>query len=190
VFSSPAVEALKDGWRCFEAGISDAAASRLDVVAVGVEDVRGVVTGGVAAAAGGTIRPEACAQPEQEVVTHVSRVVREALDRPRSSLPALRWSREAACPERTTRRRPPTRARFRAVELELGIAVDLRDVETLDDLDDLTAPAPVEPGDLLASSSELYRVEAILVLAGRRSLRPGPRSSRPASRRLADGPGF
>jgi hypothetical protein len=48
------------------------------------------------------------------------------------------------------------------VELELGIAVHLRDVETLDDLADVTATRPVEPGDLVASAEHVYRVEAVL----------------------------
>ena len=48
------------------------------------------------------------------------------------------------------------------MELELGIAVHLRDVETLDDLADVTAPGPVEPGDLVASAQHVYRVEAVL----------------------------
>jgi hypothetical protein len=46
--------------------------------------------------------------------------------------------------------------------VELGIAVHLRDVETLDDLADVRAPEPVEPGDLVASAEHVYRVEAVL----------------------------
>ena len=38
----------------------------------------------------------------------------------------------------------------------------LRDVETLDDLADVTAPAPVEPGDLVSTADDLYRVEVVL----------------------------
>jgi hypothetical protein len=44
-----------------------------------------------------------------------------------------------------------------AVEPELGVRVHLRNVETLDDLADVTAPGPVEPGDLLAGADDLYR---------------------------------
>ncbi len=35
-------------------------------------------------------------------------------------------------------------------------------METLDDLADVTAPTPVEPGDLVASAEHVYRVEAVL----------------------------
>ncbi len=48
------------------------------------------------------------------------------------------------------------------VDPELGIAVQLRDVTTLDDLANVTAPCPVEPGDLVATAMELYRVEVVL----------------------------
>jgi hypothetical protein len=44
--------------------------------------------------------------------------------------------------------------------MELGVRVRLRDVDTLDDVAVLTAPDPVEPGDLLASVDEVYVVEA------------------------------
>jgi hypothetical protein len=53
------------------------------------------------------------------------------------------------------------------VEPELGYALHVRDVETMDDLADVTAPLPVEPGDLLATEHELYRVEAVLPPAPR-----------------------
>ena len=43
------------------------------------------------------------------------------------------------------------------MEPELGVRVHLRDVETLDDLADVTAPGPVEPGDLVAGADDLYR---------------------------------
>jgi hypothetical protein len=46
--------------------------------------------------------------------------------------------------------------------MELGVRVRLRDVDTLDDVAVLTAPDPVEPGDLLASVDEVYVVEAVL----------------------------
>lgn len=39
----------------------------------------------------------------------------------------------------------------------------LRDVETLDDVCDVTAPAPVEPGDLVSTADTLYLVEVVLV---------------------------
>jgi hypothetical protein len=44
----------------------------------------------------------------------------------------------------------------------VGISVHVRDVETLDDLDNVTAPAPVEPGDVVASVDAIYRVEVVL----------------------------
>lgn len=53
----------------------------------------------------------------------------------------------------------------RPTEVELGVRVHVRDVETLDDLDDVTAPAPVEPGDLVASAEAIYRVEAVVWVA-------------------------
>ena len=46
--------------------------------------------------------------------------------------------------------------------MELGHRVHLRDVETMDDLADVTALGPVEPGDLVASAEHVYRVEAVL----------------------------
>jgi hypothetical protein len=49
------------------------------------------------------------------------------------------------------------------VEHELGIRVHLRDVRTLDDICDVTAPAPVGPGDVVASAEQIYRVEVVLV---------------------------
>ena len=52
------------------------------------------------------------------------------------------------------------------LEREVGIRVHLRDVATLDDLVDATAPAPVEPGDLMATvDGKLYRIEVVLVPA-------------------------
>lgn len=62
--------------------------------------------------------------------------------------------------------------------MELGIAVHLRDVETLDDLADVTAPSPVEPGDLVASAKHVYRVEAVLLT------RPGARCIPVLARRV------
>ena len=49
------------------------------------------------------------------------------------------------------------------MELEFGIRVHLRDVAPLDDLCDVTAPAPVEPGDVVASAEAVYRVEVVLI---------------------------
>jgi hypothetical protein len=45
----------------------------------------------------------------------------------------------------------------------VGARVRLRDAETLDDLGELMAPEPVEPGDVVASVAELYIIEAVLV---------------------------
>ena len=44
----------------------------------------------------------------------------------------------------------------------VGVRVRLRDVTTLDDLGELTAPAPVEPGDLLATVDDVFRVAVVL----------------------------
>ena len=41
----------------------------------------------------------------------------------------------------------------------VGVNVHLRDVETFD----VTAPAPVEPGDVVATAEHVYRVEDVLV---------------------------
>jgi hypothetical protein len=49
------------------------------------------------------------------------------------------------------------------VEPELGILIHLRDVETFDDIIDVTAPAPIMPGDLVATATDVYRVEVILL---------------------------
>jgi hypothetical protein len=56
--------------------------------------------------------------------------------------------------------------------MDVGIVVHMRDVETLDDAGDITAPAPVEPGDLVATADDLYRVKVVLVPAGRRPVEP------------------
>ena len=40
--------------------------------------------------------------------------------------------------------------------------VVLRDVDSLDDLGEATAPAPIEPGDLVATVDAVYRVEVII----------------------------
>ena len=49
------------------------------------------------------------------------------------------------------------------MEPGLGTRIHLRDAQTLDDLCDVTAPPPVEPGDLVASAEHVYRVEVVLV---------------------------
>jgi hypothetical protein len=46
--------------------------------------------------------------------------------------------------------------------MELGTRVHLRDVETVDDVGDVTAPEPVEPGDLVATVDEVFVVEVVL----------------------------
>jgi len=46
--------------------------------------------------------------------------------------------------------------------VELGQRVVLRDVDTLDDVGELEAPTPVEPGDVVATVDEVYVVEAVL----------------------------
>jgi hypothetical protein len=52
------------------------------------------------------------------------------------------------------------------VEIKFGTRVILRDVETLDELDRVTAPAPVQVDDLVASTTDVYRVEVVLAAAG------------------------
>jgi hypothetical protein len=47
--------------------------------------------------------------------------------------------------------------------MELGLRVHLRDVRMLDDLCDVTAPAPVEAGDLVASAEHVFRIEVVLM---------------------------
>ena len=50
------------------------------------------------------------------------------------------------------------------MEPALGVRVHLRDSRTLDDLCDVTAPPPVEAGDLVGPRPRaVYRVEAVLV---------------------------
>jgi hypothetical protein len=44
------------------------------------------------------------------------------------------------------------------MEPELGTRVHLRDSRTLDDLCDVTAPPPVQAGDLVASAELVYRL--------------------------------
>lgn len=62
--------------------------------------------------------------------------------------------------ERSSR---PARTRRQASGVEVGVRVHLRDVETIADVADVTAPAPVEPGDLVASAEDVYCVEVVLV---------------------------
>jgi hypothetical protein len=45
----------------------------------------------------------------------------------------------------------------------VGARVLLRDADSLDDLRELTAPEPVEPGDLVATRDDVYRVVAVLL---------------------------
>jgi hypothetical protein len=49
------------------------------------------------------------------------------------------------------------------VELEVGVRLHLPHVRSLDDLCDVTAPALVQPGDIVASAEYVYRVEVVLV---------------------------
>ena len=49
------------------------------------------------------------------------------------------------------------------MELEFGTRVYLRDMVTLDDLCDVTAPAPVQPGDVRRHDEAVFRVEVVLV---------------------------
>jgi hypothetical protein len=46
--------------------------------------------------------------------------------------------------------------------VELGTRLHVRDVDTFDDLCDVTAPGPVEPGDVVATAEHVYRVEVVL----------------------------
>jgi hypothetical protein len=47
--------------------------------------------------------------------------------------------------------------------VEVGVRVHLRNADTLDDIGNLTAPPPVEPGDLVATLKDVFRVEVVLV---------------------------
>jgi hypothetical protein len=47
--------------------------------------------------------------------------------------------------------------------VELGVLVHVRDVETLDDVAELTAPHPVESNDVVASVDDVYVVEVVLL---------------------------
>jgi hypothetical protein len=47
--------------------------------------------------------------------------------------------------------------------MELGVTVPVRDSVTLDDVGEVTGPAPVQPGDVLASVDEVYVIEVVLV---------------------------
>jgi hypothetical protein len=53
-------------------------------------------------------------------------------------------------------------ARLNVDESELGARIHLRDVETIDDVGNATAPLPVEPGDVVATVDELFRIEVTL----------------------------
>jgi hypothetical protein len=47
--------------------------------------------------------------------------------------------------------------------MEVGVRVRLRDVETFEDLEELRAPPPIEPADVVAGVEELYVVEVVLL---------------------------
>ena len=47
--------------------------------------------------------------------------------------------------------------------MDVGVRAVLRDAETLDDLGAVTAPAPIEPGDVLGDAEALCRVEVVLL---------------------------
>ena len=63
-------------------------------------------------------------------------------------------------------------------QVGFGVRVVARDSFTLDALAELHAPAPVEPGDLLADDVALYRVESVLAAS------PGAPVVRVLARRL------
>jgi hypothetical protein len=44
-------------------------------------------------------------------------------------------------------------------DVVIGARVHVRDADTIDDVCDLTAPAPVEPGDVIASSEDVDRLD-------------------------------
>lgn len=58
------------------------------------------------------------------------------------------------------------------MESPLGVRVFIREVETLDEFGLVTAPGPVEPGDLLASVEQVYRVEVVLLPIGGQPVEP------------------
>lgn len=58
--------------------------------------------------------------------------------------------------------RPPRHEPLRRASFPRG-ARHPRDVVTLDDLFDVTAPAPVEPGDVVATAEHVYRIEVVPV---------------------------
>ena len=60
------------------------------------------------------------------------------------------------------------------MRLELGARVIVRDAVTLDELADLHAPAPVEPGDLVATVDELYAIEVVLAVPAGATVVPVP----------------
>jgi hypothetical protein len=56
--------------------------------------------------------------------------------------------------------------------MALGVRVRLRDAATLDDLAEVTAPAPVQPGDVVASVDAVDVLEVVLVTPPRASCVP------------------
>ena len=58
------------------------------------------------------------------------------------------------------------------MESALGVRVCLRDVETIEDLGVVTAPWPVEPGDIVASSENVFRVVVVLAPVHGRPVEP------------------
>ena len=54
-----------------------------------------------------------------------------------------------------------TRATLRSMDAP-GLELVLRDVATLDDVGRCHAPAPVHPGDLVATHAAVYRVREVL----------------------------
>jgi len=56
--------------------------------------------------------------------------------------------------------------------MELGVRVVLREVETLEDAGEASAPSRVVPGDLVATELELFRVESSFRWRRRRGASP------------------
>lgn len=51
--------------------------------------------------------------------------------------------------------------------MEIGTRIRLRDVDSLEELEELHAPAPVAAGDVVAGVDEFYVLEVVLVAPGR-----------------------
>jgi hypothetical protein len=58
--------------------------------------------------------------------------------------------------------------------------VFIRDLQTLDEIGEVTAPAPIEPGDLVATADDIFVIELVLppIEARRRLVEP---ASQPGS---------